>query len=203
MMALAAWTVWQISGDEFWRPFAMIPKAVGWWYQPDLGAMVWIVDSSRMAPIVGPAFESYWSDWCIAQVGTLTLRWLVREVNRRARPVSHIDEESLTGTLLGRNVRAWAPQGGLRPILPSHGQVNWLGFRNDDSLFVVLSNSGAGGLVGVNLTSRNINGVAGATIWPKAIHSVNQGQVMAHHWNGGLVQMEHEGTVILEWGLRQ
>jgi len=165
--------------------------------------MVWIVDSTRMAPIVGPAFESYWSDWCIAQVGTLTLRWLVREVNRRASPVSHIDEESLTGTLLGRNVRAWAPQGGLRPILPSHGQVNWLGFRNDDSLFVVLSNSGASGIAGVRLNSRNVNGVTGATIWPKAIHHTNGGQPTSQPWNGDVVYMERQGTLILEWGFKQ
>ena len=26
----------------------MIPKATGWWYQPDTGAMVWIVDALLM-----------------------------------------------------------------------------------------------------------------------------------------------------------
>jgi hypothetical protein len=203
MMALAAWTAWQASGDDFWRAFAMIPKAIGGWYQPDLGATVWIVDSTQMAPIVGPAFESYWNDWCIAQVGTLTLRWLVREVNRRTGNASHVDEETLTGTLLGQNVQAWAPRGGLRPILPPHGQVNWLGFKSDDSLFVVLFNSGAAGNVGVNLNSRNVNGVEGATVWPKAIHRLEHGQVTSQSWNGrDLVEIEHEGAVFLEWGFK-
>jgi hypothetical protein len=76
---------------------------------------------ATVAPIVGPAFESYWNDWCIAQVGTLTLRWLVREVNRRAGDAAHVSEENYSGMLLGHNVQAWAPRGGLRPILPPHG----------------------------------------------------------------------------------
>ena len=203
MMGLAAWTAWQATGDDFWRPFAMIPKAIGWWYQPDLGATVWIVDSTQMAPIVGPAFESYWSDWTVAQVGTLTLRWLVREVNRRAAGAARVNEETLTGTLLGQEVQAWAPRGGLRPIVPLDGQVNWLGFKSSDSLFVVLFNSGSDGKVGVNLSSRNINGVEGAAVWPKAIHRLEHGRVTSLAWNGrDLVELEHEGTVLLEWGFK-
>jgi hypothetical protein len=83
MMALAAYSAWQVSGDASWRNFAMIPKATGWWYRPDSGAMVWIVDALEMAPLVGPSWESWWNDWCIAQPGTLMLRWLIREMNRR------------------------------------------------------------------------------------------------------------------------
>ena len=40
MMGLAAHTAWRITGDDFWRPFALIPEALGWWYQPETGAMV-------------------------------------------------------------------------------------------------------------------------------------------------------------------
>jgi hypothetical protein len=203
MMALAAWTAWQATGEDFWRPFAMIPKAIGWWYQPDLGATVWIVDSTQMAPIVGPAFESYWNDWCIAQVGTLTLRWLVREVKRRTGGAIQVDEETLIGTLLGQKVQAWAPRGGLRPILPPDGQVNWLGFKSSDSLFVVLFNSGSDGTVGVNLNSRNVNGVDGAMVWPKAIHRVDHGQITTQSWNGrDSIALERNGTLLLEWGFK-
>lgn len=203
MMALAAWTAWQASGDNFWRSFAMIPKAIGWWYQPDLGATVWIVDSTQMAPMVGPSFESYWNDWCIAQASALTLRWLVREVNRRSGDAAHVNEETLTGTLLGHHVQAWAPQGGLRPILPPDGQVNWLGFKSSDSLFVVLFNSGSDGDVGVHLNSRNVNGVEGMTVWPKSIYRLEHRQVASQSWNGrDLVKLVHEGTVFLEWGFK-
>ena len=53
MMALSCWTAWQLTKDPFWESFAMIPKAIGWWYQPDSGAMVWIYDATSPAPMVG------------------------------------------------------------------------------------------------------------------------------------------------------
>jgi hypothetical protein len=203
MLGLAGWTAWQASGDDFWQPFAMIPKAIGWWYQPDLGAMVWIPES-LMAPIVGPVFESWWADWTIAQVGSLTLRWLVREVNRRAMGTSQLNEETLGGTVLGRQVQAWAPAGGWRPILPAHGQVNWLGFRSEDSLLLALFNHGTAGKVGLRLNSRNVNGVEGASTWPKAVHRFRNGHVVDEKWNGGdLLDIEPQGLVMLEWGYKR
>lgn len=199
IMALAAWTAWQASGDDFWQPFAMIPKAIGWWYQPDRGAMVWIPDGGN-APIVGPHPESWWNDWTIAQVGALALVWLIKEVNRRAQGAIEINEDSLMGTVLGRKARAWAPQGGIRPILPTHGQVNWVGFRSDSSFMVALFNHGVSGEVGIHLNSRNVNGVRGATVRPEAIYRFHNGIVADQNWNGtDLVKISSDEMVLLVW----
>jgi len=81
--------------------------------------------------------------------------------------------------------------------------VNWLGFKSSNSLFMVLFNSGSDGNVGVSLNSRNVNGVEGITVWPKAIYRVEHGQVTSQSWNGrDLVKLRHEGTVFLEWGFK-
>ena len=201
MMGLAAWNAWQVSHDPFWTPFAMIPKALGWWYQPDDGSIVWTVDAVMMAPIVGPSYDDVWNDWNSAQVGALTLRWLIREVNRRSGGVIRVDEEQLRGTLLGHAVSAWSPQGGMQPVVPSHGQVNWLSFRGETQLFLVLFNHGEADEVGAHLNSRNINGVVGAETWPIAVHRIRDGRATTHSWNGAeLVALAPGELVILTWG---
>jgi hypothetical protein len=200
-MGLAAWTAWQLSGDPFFRPFAMSPKVIGWWYRRDIGAPVWIADSIVPAPLVGPASDSIWIDWCAAQAGTLTLRWLMREFQRRAKGAASIDEELLHGTVLGRPVKSWAPEGGFWPVQPAHGQVNWLGFRSERTLFVALMNDGAPGRVGLRLNSRNTNGVLGAAVWAKAAHHFQSGRAVSAKWDGEeLVEVEKGGLVVLEWG---
>lgn len=196
MMGLAAWTAWQITGDDFWKPLAMINKAIGWWYQPETGAMVWIVDSTQMAPVVGPSFESWWSDWCIAQVGTLSLRWLSREVSRYSGGKLAIDEESLSGKFLDRDVRAWSPPGGFHPVLPAHAQVNWLGFRNGKSVFAAFMNYGKAGDINCMLDSRAVNGAA---IRPLNIHVISCDDVSKKTWDGSPVKIANEGMIVLEW----
>ena len=199
MMGLAAYSAWKITGDDYWRPFAKIPKAIGWWYQPETGAMVWIVDATIPAPMVGPAFESWWADWCIGQVGTLSLRWLVREVCDRSAGALALDEETLRGKAFGAEVQAWAPPGGLKPILPQHGQVNWLGLRSSDCLLIAFLNDGPAGEVTCPLDSRDVKG---ATLSPKAIHRIEDGQIRSRKWNGGFpIKMESGSMVVLEWGL--
>jgi hypothetical protein len=202
-MGLAAWTAWQLSRDDFFRPFAMSPKVIGWWYRRDVGAPVWIADSIVPAPLVGPGSDSIWIDWCVAQAGTLTLRWLIREFQRRSNGAANVDEETLRGTVLGRPVKSWAPEGGFWPIQPAHGQVNWLGFRGERTLFVALMNDGAPGRVGLRLNSRNTNGVLGAAVWAKAAHHFQNGRVVSAKWDGGeLVDVGTDGLVVLEWGYK-
>jgi hypothetical protein len=199
MVALAAHSAWQVSGDDFWRPFAMIPKATGWWYQPDSGAMVWIVDATQMAPLAGPCFESWWTDWCIAQPDTLMLRWLVREVTRRSRNTLVVDEETLQGTFRGKSVQAWAPRGGFRPLLPPHGQVNWLGLRDEHSVMMALMNFAEDGSVSCRLTSRDVDG---AEVWPRAIHAFENGKWTSRDWDGRTAAMvPRDGIGVLEWGV--
>lgn len=199
MMGLAAATAWRVTGDDSWRPFAMIPKATGWWYQPETGAMVWIVDSTQMAPVVGPAFESWWSDWCIAQPGAYCLRWLVREVDRVSRGAVSIDEETLIGKALGREVRAWAPTGGLHPILPKHGQANWLGFTDGKSVFVVFMNYAESGDVCCHLDSRAAHR---REIAPKAVYRMRDGKTSQAKWSGEAVNIPRDAMVIMEWELK-
>ena len=197
MMALAAYSAWQTSGDDSWRKFAMIPKATGWWYQPDTGAMVWIVDAVQMAPLVGPACESWWSDWCIAQSDTLMLRWLVRETNRRLAGNGTLDEETLLGKVLGEDVHAWAPAGGLHPILPQHGQVNWLGLQSGGTVMIVFMNFAEDGPVRCELNSRS---AGGALPSPKAIHVIRDGKLTSQDWDGkAAVVVPRDGAAILEW----
>lgn len=190
-MALAAYSAWQVSGDPSWRPFAMIPKATGWWYQPDNGAMVWLVDALEMAPLVGPAWESWWNNWCIAQSGTLMLRWLVREMNRRLAGTAALDEDTLQGKMLGEDVQAWAPTGGLRPILPQHGQVNWLGLISAKTVKVVFMNYAEEGPVRCELDSRHVRG---ALIAPNAVQIVSGGKMSTQAWDG-LASVIVPGTV--------
>lgn len=200
MMGLAAHTAWTTTGDEFWRPFAMIPKAMGWWYQPESGAMVWIVDSIQLAPLAGPAFESWWNDWAIAQVGTLSLRWLCREVARFSKGKIDLDEELLTGSALGQPVTAWAPPGGLRPIIPAHGQVNWLGLRGEESFMVVLANYGEAGTISCHLNSRD---TGCAFVWPLRVNTIVNGIVKSTAWERETpVDLPAEGLVVLEWRAR-
>ena len=197
MMALAAHSAWQVSGDPSWKPFAMIPKATGWWYQPDSGAMVWIVDAGQMAPLLGPCFESWWSDWCIAQSDTLMLRWLVRETNRRLAGNGTLDEETLLGKVLGQHVHAWAPAGGLHPILPGHGQVNWLGLQSGGKIMIVFMNFAEDGPVRCELNSRSI---LGALPSPKAIHVIRNGKLTSQDWDGkAAAVVPRDGAAILEW----
>lgn len=200
MMGLAAHTVWTATGDDFWRPFAMIPKAIGWWYQPESGAMVWIVDSIQLAPLAGPAFESWWNDWCIAQVGALSLRWLCREVVRFSRGKIDLDEELLMGSALGQPVTAWAPPSGLRPIIPAHGQVNWLGLRGEESFMVVLLNYGEAGTISCHLDSRD---TGCAFVRPLRAHTVVNGIVRSAAWERETpVNLPAGGLVALEWRVR-
>jgi len=198
MMALAAHSAWRRTGDEFFRAFAMIPKAIGWWYQADTGAMVWIVDSISLAPIVGPRFESWWSDWCIAQTDTLALRWLVREVNRQADGAASIDEETLRGKLLGRSVTAWAPRAGWRPCASNGGQMNWLGFRDDDSLFLVVMNYGGPGNVECKPSAQDL---LGARATPAAVHAVRKSKSAVSRWSGAPVRLAGGECAVLEWRL--
>jgi hypothetical protein len=197
MMALAAYSAWQASGDADWRPFAMIPKATGWWYKPDSGAMVWIVDALQMAPLVGPAWESWWNDWCIAQSGTLMLRWLVREMNRRFAGNGALDEETLKGNVLGEDVHAWAPQGGLQPILPQHGQVNWMGLRSARTVRVVFMNFAEDAPARCELNSRSVQG---ASLLPRTIHIISGGKVSSQAWDGQApVIVPRDGAAVLVW----
>jgi len=201
MMALAAYSAWQVSGDASWRNFAMIPKATGWWYRPDSGAMVWIVDALEMAPLVGPSWESWWNDWCIAQPGTLMLRWLIREMNRRLAGNGTLDEETLKGTVLGDDVHAWAPQGGLRPILPQHGQVNWLGLQSAGAVKVVFMNFGEDAPVRCELNSRLVDG---AMLTPKTVQIVSGGQLTSQPWDGqASVIVPRDGAAVLVWEVRK
>ncbi len=197
MLALAAYSAWQTSGDDSWKEFAMIPKATGWWYQPDTGAMVWIVDALEMAPLVGPAWESWWNDWCIAQSDTLMLRWLIREMNRRLAGNGALDEETLKGNVLGEDVQAWAPTGGLHPILPQHGQVNWLGLRSGSTVKIVFMNFAEDGPVRCRLDSRDVRG---ASPFPKAVHVIREGKLTSRKWDGDAsVIVPRDGAAILEW----
>jgi hypothetical protein len=161
---------------------------------------VWIADSIVPAPLVGPGSDSIWIDWCAAQAGTLTLRWLIREFQRRANGAASVDEETLHGMVLGRSVKSWAPEGGFWPVQPAHGQVNWLGFRGESTLFVALMNDGAAGKVGLRLNSRNTNGVLGAAVWAKAVHHFQNGRGMSAKWDDQeLVDVGTDGLVVLEW----
>jgi hypothetical protein len=201
MMALAAHSAWQASGDDFWRPFAMIPKATGWWFQPDSGAMVWIVDATQMAPLSGPCFESWWSDWCIAQPDTLMLRWLVREAARRSQGTLAVNEETLRGTFRDKKVHAWAPRGGFRPLLPQHGQVNWLGLRSEHCVMMAVMNHAADGSVYCGLTSRDVDG---AEVWPRAIHVHSRGKWTCEAWDGkDAAIVPRDGISVLDWEIRQ
>lgn len=197
MMALAAYSAWQSSEDPSWRKFAMIPKAAGWWYQPDTGAMLWIVDAIQLAPLSGPAFDSWWNDWCVAQSDTYMLRWLIREMNRRLEGNGVIDEETLMGKVLGDDVHAWAPVGGLHPILPEHGQVNWLGLRSGDTIKIVFMNFAENGPVRCELNSRT---AGGALPTPKAMYIIRDGNLSSQAWDGkSAVIAPRDDAVILEW----
>ncbi len=201
MMALAAYSAWQVSGDASWRNFAMIPKATGWWYQPDSGATVWIVDALEMAPLVGPAWESWWNDWCVAQPGALMLRWLVREMNRRLAGNGALDEETLKGTVLGDDVHAWAPPGGLRPILPQHGQVNWLGLQSAGAFKIVFMNFAEDASVRCELNSRLVKG---AMLTPKAVQIISGGKITPQPWDGQTsVIVPRDGAAVLVWEARR
>ena len=199
MMGLAGWVPWKNSGDDFFRPFANIPKAIGWWYQPETGDIVWIVDSTQPAPVFGSVFESWWNDCCIAQVGTLTQRWLVRQVNTRSAGTVHLDEESLVGKAFGQNVRAWSVEGGLSPILPPHGQINWLCCRSEDKVWAVFFNDGSKGNVLAHLDSRKARGTM---VWPDAYFTLENGKAVQHKWDGTRpVPIGDKGVTVLQWGI--
>jgi hypothetical protein len=152
-----------------------------------------------MAPIAGPCFESWWADWCIGQVGTLTLRWLCREAVRRSGGALALDEETLEGRFHGRPVQAWSPPAGLRPTAPAHGQVNWLGLRSDGRVMAVVWNDGAAGPVSCSLSSRD---VGGADIRPMAVHRPGGGENPAA-WDGRPVRLGAGAMVVLEWEVRR
>ena len=72
--------------------------------------------------------------------------------------------------------------------------------------------SASGGRTGVspvgtciqNPRPGNVNGVEGASIWPKAVHRFRNGQVLDEKWNGGdLLDIESQGLIMLEWGYKQ
>jgi hypothetical protein len=198
MMGVAAHTAWEITGDDFWKPYAMIPKALGWWYQADKGALFWTIDDCQMAPLVGPGYDSYWQDWSIAQPGGFALRWLVREACRRSGGAIKVDDITLQGKVLGHDVKAWSPESGIHPIIPVHGQVNWLGFRDEKSVFVAFMNDAEAGGINCRLDSRAVS----ATIFPKALHRLADGQVKTEPWNGAPVTIDKEDTIVLEWDVR-
>ena len=102
------------------------------------------------------------------------LRWLVREANRRLAGNGALDEETLLGKVLGEDVHAWAPPGGLHPILPQHGQVNWLGLRSGSKVMIVFMNFAEDGPVRCELTSRS---TGGALPSPKKVHVIRDGKL--------------------------
>jgi len=138
----------------------------------------------------------------MAQVGSLSLRWLMRELNRRLAPASagNVDEETLSGRLLERDVRLWAPPSGFRPVLPRHGQVNWLGFANGEAIFAAFWNDGDSGTIACPLDARDLRG---ATFWPVAVHQISRSTLQSQAWDGNAVAIDRDGCVILEWGLRK
>jgi len=155
------------------------------------------VDALQMAPLVGPAWESWWNDWCIAQPGTLMLRWLVREMNRRLAGNGALDEETLKGNMLGEDVHAWAPPGGLRPILPQHGQVNWMGLRSARAVKVVFMNFAEDAPVRCELNSRLVQG---ASLLPRTVHIISGGKVSSQAWDGQApVIVPRDGAAVLVW----
>ena len=163
--------------------------------------MVWIVDSTQLAPLVGPCFESWWSDWCIAQPGTLTLRWLVREFNSKSLGQAGIDEDILSGKLFGQSAKLWSPPSGFRPVVPAHGQVNWLGFRGDDFIAVGFANYGEAGSLSCVLDSRDI---AGGAISPRSLHRFSDGTSRVEAWkNVSPIQIGAGETVFLVWDLKK
>ncbi len=201
MMGLASWCAWTITGDPFWKPFAMNPKALGWWYSPDKGTVDWVIESTMMTPMAGNVFVSWWSDWIIAQVGSLSLRWLIREIGRCSAGAVEIDEERLTGSAFGGTVRCWTPPGGLHPNLPIHGQANWLGLIGDESVMVAFVNHGPEDRIACQIDSRDLNG---ALVWPRRAYRIYDGHVEITDWDGTIpVTIGQEGVTVLEWGFRR
>jgi hypothetical protein len=201
IMGLAAWNAWRATGDSFWKPYAMMPKALGWWYSPDKGTVDWVYDSIQHAPLAGTVWVSWWSDWVMAQAGSLSLRWLIREIGRCSDGAVTLDEERLTGTAFDTAVRCWAPPGGLHPNLPIHGQANWLGLIGDETVMVAFVNHGPEDRITCRLDSRDLNG---ALLWPIRAYRIKNGQSEKTDWDGSTpVTIGNEGVTVLEWGFRR
>jgi hypothetical protein len=205
-MALAAYTAWRETGDEFWKPFFMSPlAAIGDHYYPELGTF-WQSDQDSLAraPITGNLGFSYgytWADYFDAQSSTMMLRWLVGEVTRRSGGAIQLDEETLRGTALGQSVRAWTPSGGFRPVPPSDGQMNWLGFKSASSVMVALMNNGETGDAFCPLNRVDVNG---ADLQPKAVHYCADGKIKTRKWDGKTpVRVGQNDLTVLEWSITQ
>ena len=132
--------------------------------------------------------------------GKFSLRWLIREVNRRSAERFRSIKNYSRGALLGNAVTAWTPDGGGRPVVPAHGQVNWFGFRGETQLFIAFLDHGAVGKVGMALNSRNVNGVCGAKTLPRAVHRIRDGHVTTREWNGiELATLAPDELIVLAW----
>ncbi len=108
-----------------------------------------------------------------------------------------LDEETLRGKLLGEEVQAWSPPGGLRPILPQHGQVNWLGLRSNRGVHVVLMNFADDAPVRCELTSRALHG---ASIEPETVRIIAKGRASSQPWDGkASITLPRDGAAVLDW----
>ena len=161
--------------------------------------MIWIVESTEMAPIVNPRSESYWNDWCGAQVGSLSLRWLLREAARRTGGDFALHEETLQGTLFGAQAAAWSPPGGVQPQ-SALGQINAVAARTADTISIALINHGPADTVACSLDSRDVRGVM---LRPRSVRVYDQGKLLRETpWEApGPLAIGPDQTIVLTWSL--
>lgn len=81
----------------------------------------------------------------------------------------------MQGFALGRHVRLWKSPRELKPPLPVHGQVNWVGLRAEGSVLLAFMNDGEAGEVNCHLNSRD---ALGHNPLPKAVHETGRGGVV-------------------------
>ena len=181
MMALAAYSAWQPSGDDSWRKFAMIPKATGWWYQPDTGAMVWIVDALADGAVGGPGLRE------------LVERLVHRPIGYADAPLAGPRDEPAFGGQwhAGRRDAAGKGVGRGRSRLGASRRTSSDSAATRSSQLAGIAERQHGQDRLHELCRRRtralrieLTHVAGASPSPKAVHVIRDGKLTSHDWDG-------------------
>ncbi len=153
MFGLAAQTAYRLTGDDFFRRMSGAAKTISWWTvketpqgiwpavatKSEVGGAIWPGEAVQFVPIEEPFSVAFWMDWITAQQATISLRWLIQEVNLRSGGKVNVDPDTLAGTVLGKPGRLRLRPGELS-VKGNHQEINWLGYETENSRVLGLIN---------------------------------------------------------------